>query len=99
MTKDQAKMKLQSRVIAAIREWNLDIFGDVLNQKEKLECDDPRDAIAFYLVKKHGWTLDYCRRLNHEDLEVLLGAEMKEWKMPTEIFEIHDELDNFLGVQ
>jgi len=96
MDKEHAKSRLQINVMHAVQAWYLDIFGEELNQKNNWGFSNAREAIAFHLVKKFGWTIDYCHNLKDDDLHVLLREDMRGWKIPNEIAKIAEELDSFL---
>lgn len=53
------------------RENPLDIAGDVIAKRMKLATLSGRDAVIFFLVHKHHWTLDFTRRLSDNDLAFL----------------------------
>lgn len=49
----------------------LDMAGSILARKLRLATLRGRDAVIFYLVDKHHWTLDFARGLSDDDLEFL----------------------------
>ena len=62
----------------------------------KWRLSKPRQAIELYLVKKHGWTIDYCRTLRDDDIYLSLHEEMKGWKISDELEAIPKLLDPIL---
>ena len=96
MDKERAKSRLQINVMNAIQAWYLDIFDEELNRKNKWGFSKAREAIVFHLVKKFGWTIDYCRALKDDDLYLVLREEMRGWKISGEVEKIRGELDSFL---
>jgi len=52
------------------KDW-LDVAGGILAGKLNLATLRGRDAVIFYLVDKHHWTLDATRKLSDNDLEFL----------------------------
>jgi hypothetical protein len=84
------------RLQDALRETFYDVFAARLEKRYKLDFLTGREAVAHYLVKKHGWTLDYCRSLKLDDLQTLLFGEVDFLHLPKELQEIYDEISDML---
>ena len=85
MDTKSAHLQLHIRLCDSISSWELDVYGEMLKESKNLKVKTGRDAIALYLVNKHGWQLDHCRTITDSDLKILLADELKAWKMPKEI--------------
>jgi hypothetical protein len=59
----------------------IESLGDAIGAKNKWELRG-MDAIALYLAKKYGWTIEHCRALSIENLLVALHEELKNHRNP-----------------
>ena len=90
MDKKGAQLALQHRILEAMYAWELDLFGEELNEKNKWGLGSGRDAISLYLATKHGWTIGHCQSLSCGLLRIALADEMKSWKRPSYLDELFD---------
>ena len=96
MDKKSALFALHHQLYNAFYSWQLDVYAEHLKEKNGWEMKRGRDAIAFYLVKKHGWTIEHCRSLSDEVLRLTLSDELKSWKIPDEISALSEPFYEFL---
>ena len=89
MNKELYSAKLQVAILDACNKTNfgvfIEFFGSGLIKKNKWNVSSERDAVSLYLVKKYGWTLDYCEKLETGDMQLILTEEISGWKVPTDL--------------
>jgi hypothetical protein len=93
MNKRSAAYALHARIFEAIFSWELDIYADALGEKKEWDTkkcgrEHGREPLVIFLVQKYGWTVDYCRSLNDDDLRLALADELKSWKIPKSLHDL-----------
>jgi len=97
MDKKKANFILRRKILDVVYAWEIEIFGEELNEKNKWKLKSGRDAISLYLVNKHGWTIEHCQSLSDEVLRITLADEMKSWKRPRYFDELYSPYFSILN--
>lgn len=87
-TKEQLKSAKKLHSIQSNINFNIEVFGDHLAEREGYKEHDGIDAIHFYLIQKYNWTPATVRQFSFDDLELLLKEEMHGWTVPKKLRDI-----------
>jgi hypothetical protein len=75
----------------ALSESNYHVWAASLPYPRGQYYRNAQEAVAHFLVKKYGWTLDYCRSLKPGDIETLLLGEVDFQEIPADLQKVFDE--------
>lgn len=76
------KRMKQLHYIESEQNFNLEVFGDFIAQREKYKTKSGMDALYFYLIQKYHWKPFEVKALSNNDLRFLLSEEMDKWDLP-----------------
>jgi len=65
--------------------YTLDMFGDILAEREGYKGLDGMEAIYFYLVHKFSWQPSIVRGMSYDDIKFILSEEMSDWTAPKKL--------------
>jgi hypothetical protein len=72
-------------ILNAQLDFHLYVFGDYVAEREGYKEHKNLDALRFYLMQKHHWSVDQVKNLGHNELRFALAEELAQWRMPKSI--------------
>jgi hypothetical protein len=91
MKKEDYRYIISRYLEEAMQETLLVIFGDQLSRHYRWKNVDGKEAVALYLSKKFGWTIEYSRTLKYSDVLTASSGEFDPLVIPKHLQTVFDE--------
>lgn len=84
MKNDRYELMYRCHIADAELAYTIEVFGDDLAKTQGYQGLQGFEAIHYYLIQKHSYTLSDVLALSAEQMRLLLTAELAGWRLPTE---------------